>query len=94
MNLTRNSINVEYRKAAQVALAIQIPAAILCMLVLDGGYTARVCGIAILAFWLVAAIIASRRPSAPSAVDLWYWRWGFVPCFMVTFLLAALSSNY
>ena len=52
----------------------------LCLLMLDGGQLARVCGIALLAFWIVAAEIALRCPWLPTRGDLWYCRWRFVPC--------------
>ena len=89
MPAAREIVSVEYRKATLVALAIQIPTAILCLLLLDDGTMARLCGIAMAAFWIAAALIAVRQPNSPSAIDLWYWRWGFVPCFVLTLVCAA-----
>jgi hypothetical protein len=76
-----------YREATSLALLIQIPIAIICMSVLDGGALARVCGIAMLAFWIVAAEVAVRRPWSPTKADLWYWRWGFLPCLALAIFL-------
>ena len=92
MNTTSAIISTEYRKAARVALGMQIPIAILCVLMLDSGRTAKICGAAMLGYWLVAAVIAVRRPWKPSAADLWYWRWGFVPCFVFANVVAAMTS--
>ena len=92
MNTSRKIISAEYRKAARVALGVQIPIAILCVLMLDSGRTAKICGAAMLGYWLVAAVIAVRRPWTPSATDLWYWRWGFVPCFVFALVVAAMIS--
>jgi hypothetical protein len=83
MPATQIVLAPEYRTATQTALALQIPIAVLCLLMLDGGQLARVCGIAMLGFWIVAAEIAVRRPWSPTKTDLWYWRWGFVPCFVL-----------
>jgi hypothetical protein len=83
-------LSLEYRKATRHALLVQTPIAVLALLLLDGGYTAKVCGLAMLGFWLVAALIAVRRPWNPTAFDLWYWRWGFIPCFVFALFLAAM----
>jgi hypothetical protein len=83
----------DYINAARVALSVQIPVAMLCMLVLDRGWTARICGGAMLGFWLAAAFVASRRPWNPSTADLWFWRWGFLPCFVAAVALAVAISR-
>jgi len=89
LNNAQALISPQYRKAMQVALGLQIPISIICLLVLDFGRLARICGIAMLGFWLVAALIAIRRPWAPTSTDLWFWRWGFILCFVFTIVLAA-----
>jgi hypothetical protein len=91
MDAARAIISPEYRRAVRVALCVQIPAALVCLLLLDGGRTAQICGIAMLGFWLVAAAVAAHRPWTPSAADLWFWRWGFIPCFVLALLLAAAA---
>jgi hypothetical protein len=90
MQWTRDLLNPQYRAATRTALKVQVPVAILCLLVLDGGWTARICGGAMLGFWLAAALIASRRPWSPSPADLWFWRWGFLPCFALAIAVANL----
>ena len=84
----------DYFKAARVALCVQIPVAILCLLVLDRGQAARLCGVALIGFWMVAALIAVRRPWNPSAMSLWFWKWGFLPCFAAMVAAAALGRHW
>ena len=82
-------ISRDYYIAARVALCVQISVAVLSSLVLDRGWTARVCAAAMLGFWLAAAFIALRRPWNPSTVDLWFWKWGFLPSFIAAVALAS-----
>jgi hypothetical protein len=89
MNSSDAVLSSEYREATRIALSLQIPIAIICLLILDQGQLARICGIALLAFWMLAAEIALRRPWTPTRMDLWYWRWGFVPCFAAALLFAS-----
>jgi hypothetical protein len=89
MELARAICSAEYDRALRVALRVQIPTALLSVLVLDFGQTARVCGVAMLGFWLAAALVAVRRPWAPTTGDLRFWRWGFIPCFALALTLAA-----
>lgn len=83
-----------YKRAAQTAIAVQVPIAIICFLTLDGGVIARICAYAIIAFWFLAIVIAFRRPWSPSALDLWYWRWGILPCLACAFIFAVLKVNF
>ena len=46
MNCKDHIVAEDYRAPVMFALLLQIPIALLCMLLLDGGETARVCGIA------------------------------------------------
>jgi hypothetical protein len=54
MESARAICSAEYDRALRVALRLQIPIALASMLVLDLGRTARVCGVAMLGFWLAA----------------------------------------
>lgn len=90
MNSKNAVLSPEYREATKVALSLQIPIAILCLLILDGGYLSRLCGVGMLAFWLVAGEVALRRPWRPAPSDLWYWRWGLIPCFAAATWLAGM----
>lgn len=84
----------EYRDAAGVALALQLPLAVVCSLLLDFGRTAKICGVAMLAFWIMAATLAARRPSSPTFSDLLFWRWGFVGCFAAALLAAEMVRGF
>jgi hypothetical protein len=91
MHATVLSISPLYR--AQVYFTLftqQFPAAILGLLMLDGGRSARVCGVAMLSFWLAAALIVARRPATPEKADLIVLRWGFLPLLALVALLARL----
>jgi hypothetical protein len=83
-------ISPHYRSAAGRALRVQIPLAIVSALMLDGGRIARCCAAALLGFWIVALVIAFRRPWAPTQFDLWLWRWGFLPCFIIALVFAGM----
>lgn len=52
--------------------------------VLDGGLTAQIALIALLGYLGGVAVLATRRPQTPTATDLWFIRWGFVPLWLAT----------
>ncbi|GIW88127.1 MAG: hypothetical protein KatS3mg108_2451 [Isosphaeraceae bacterium] len=80
-----------YREAIHFALLQQVPCALLCLLLLDGGRMAKVCGVAVLAFWAAAALIMARRPNSPGPGDIAFLRWGFLPLFALVVVLAQLA---
>jgi len=84
------SLSTCYRGAVYFALLQQVPCGLLCVLLLDGGRTARVCGIAVLGFWAAAAVVMARRPESPRRSDLVFLRWGFFPLLAWTLLVARL----
>jgi hypothetical protein len=79
-----------YREAVHFTLLQQVPFAVLCLLQLDGGRMARVCGVAMLGLWAAAGLIMARRPTSPQPGDLTFVRWGFLPLFALAALLAQL----
>ena len=91
MRSTVLSLPPLYREAVFFTLRQQVPCALLCLLTLDGGRMAKVCGIAMLGFWSAAALVMARRPRSPGAHDLTALRWGFLPLFVLTALLAHLA---
>lgn len=93
MESGRELLSPEFREATRVALALQIPFAILCLLLLDGGRMALICGVAMLGFWCIAGVIAVRRRWSPTFGDLFFWRWGFVACFALAVLMASLADR-
>ncbi len=87
-------LSSRYREATKVSLALQLPLGLVCLLILDFGRMAQICGVAMLAFWIVAFVIAARRPWSPSLSDLLFWRWGFVGCFAVALLAAEMVRGF
>ncbi|MEI7939975.1 MAG: hypothetical protein WCK27_25095 [Verrucomicrobiota bacterium] len=80
-------ISKEYDSPIFEAVAIQIVLALLSLLILDGGTVARICGIALLAFWSGVAVLIYRRPLSPSRADLQVIRFGYLPVVVVAFFL-------
>jgi len=85
-------LSPDYDRAARVALALQIPIALVALLLLDHGHMAKLCGLSMIAFWTAAGLIAARRPLTPNLRDLWFWRWGYVPLLALIVLLDSLRQ--
>jgi hypothetical protein len=92
MSLTTLPLSERVRQGIRVALFQQVPFAVLCLLLLDFGRTARLCGIALIAFWSMVALILARRPISPSPADLVFLRYGFWPVFALVVLVAFLAG--
>ena len=80
-------ISPNYRKPVFEAVGLQVLLGFLSMLILDGGTTARICGIALIAFWGGAAVLIWRRPQAPTRTDLKLLRFGYLPAVFTAFFL-------
>jgi hypothetical protein len=89
VDLHQEILSPKYRDAVRTTLKVQVPLAILSLLIFDEGQTAKVCGATMAGFWLSAAFIAWRRPWTPTTWDLRFWRWGFLPAFVAALYLAA-----
>ena len=76
-----------YRKAVFEAVGLQLLIGMLSLLILDGGTTARICGISLVAFWGGVALMISRRPHAPTQTDIEWIRFGYLPLVVAAFLL-------
>jgi hypothetical protein len=81
-------IATSYRRAVFDSMVLQVVLGVLSMLILDGGRIAHTTGIAVLAFWVGAAIVILRRPKSPTEVDLFLIQFGFIPLLILTFFLA------
>ena len=83
-----------YKRAILSAVVQQITAfvVIIGLDCVDSGFAydivKRSCGIASLAYWIVSGLILLGRPAMPSRLDLMLVRFGFVPLFGITFLIA------
>ena len=86
----RQVVSEAYHSPLFFALALQIPIALLCLLMLDGGQTAKVCGVAMAAHWLGVTLILHRRPLAPTVADLTFLRWAFPLIFAITLVAQEL----
>ena len=60
----------------------QLVAFVLTLLVLDHGLLLYCCLIAVLAYWLVVALIVTRRPSMPTPTDIKFVAFGFLAIFL------------
>ena len=83
-------ISRRYEPAILSALKVQGVAAILAMLLLDGGQAARVLGVALLAFWGTAGILIARRMTDPTPWILAWIRLGWIPTVAATAVTAWL----
>ena len=63
-------ISSSYRKPIFEAVALQAILSLLSLMILDGGDTARVCGIALIAFWGGVTVLIYRHPKSPSKIDI------------------------
>ncbi len=72
------------------AVGLQLVVGILSLLILDGGTTARICGIGLLAFWGGATCVICRRPRHPTRFDIALLRFGYLPLIVVAYLLVHL----
>jgi hypothetical protein len=77
MSEYRIVISPEYDAVIRKTLIMQLVVGCLAVLMLDGGVMARVVGVAMLGFWLSAAVLIVRRPMNPSTFDLNFIHWGF-----------------
>src|SRR5258706_80697 len=80
-------ISPSYRTPIFEAVALQLVLGLLSSLILDGGATARICGIALVAFWSGATLLIWRRPVSPTRSDLQLIRFGYLPLVVVAFFL-------
>lgn len=81
-------ISPRYRKPVFEAVALQALLGLLSGFVLDGGTTARICGIALVAFWSGATVLIWRRPQSPTRSDIELLRFGYLPVLVIAFFLA------
>lgn len=80
-------ISQSYRKPIFEAVALQVLLGFFSLLILDGGTAARICGIALIAFWGGAAVLIWRRPQSPTKTDIELLRFGYLPLAVLAFFL-------
>jgi hypothetical protein len=69
------------------AVALQFIVGIMSMMILDGGTTALLCGIALVAFWGGATVLIWRHPHTPTKTDIELIRFGYLPLAVLAFFL-------
>lgn len=87
----RAIISPAYDYVIRRSFVAQVVVGVLAALMLDGGITARVVGVAVLTFWLCAAIVIARRPHEPTTFDLAIVHWGFWPLVAIAALRQAFA---
>ena len=80
-------ISPSYRRPVFEAVGLQVLLGFLSLLILDGGTTARICGIALVAFWAGAAVLIWRHPHTPTRTDITFVRFGYLPVVVLAFFL-------
>ena len=80
-------ISPSYRKPVFEAVVLQILLGLLSALILDGGTTARICGIALVGFWVGAVLLICRRPHSPTRSDIELLRFGYLPLIVIAFFV-------
>ena len=80
-------ISPRYRQAIFEAVGLQVLLGFLSLLILDGGTTARICGVALVAFWIGALVLIWRRPKWPTPTDIQVLRFGYLPVVVLAFFL-------
>ncbi len=86
-------ISPSYRKPVFEAVALQALLGFFSLLILDGGATARLCGMALVAFWVGAVVLICRHPQSPSRTDIELIRIGYLPLAALVFLLVHLIQG-
>jgi hypothetical protein len=80
-------ISSSYSRPVFEAVGLQVLLGVLSLLILDGGTTARICGIALVAFWGGATLLIWRRPQSPTRTDIELLRFGYLPLVVIAFSL-------
>ena len=78
----------DYRGPIHMAVFQQFGVAILCLLMLDGGQLAKMCGLVMLGFWSGVALMMICRPLNPTPMDKLFIRFSFVPLFVACEVIA------
>ena len=89
--MIKQSLSKEFRNALIVSILLQIVLGFLAAINLDGGVFFHLWWRAMAGYWAALIVILMKRPNAPTKVDLFLVRWGFIPLFLIiTPVLTAL----
>ena len=76
-----------YREPIFEGLTLQALLGCISLLLLDGGNSARICGIALLAFWGGATVLIWRHPHTPTKKDIEFVRHGYALVLVIAFFM-------
>ena len=62
-------ISHSYEKSIRLAIILQVVLGVFTLLLLDGGRSSQILGVAVLSHWLLTVIIVCRRPLTPTKLD-------------------------
>jgi hypothetical protein len=79
--------------ALKTAVIVQFVLLVLTGLMLDGGWMGRLCMVAIIGHWVGIGMIAARRGSVPTSVDLLFMRYGAAILTLAAPLIAGAVYN-
>ena len=80
----------KYWAAIKVSLAFQIFLCLLTLLITDFGQTFQIWAITMAAYWVGVIVIAMRRPTDPTRLDIFLVQWSFP----FLFILAIPLTTY
>jgi hypothetical protein len=89
MQTTAFPISTAYDAPIWRSVMHQVLFGLLTLLILDGGHSSKVCGVAILGYWMGTLLVVLQRPHSPLESDIRYVRNAFFPLLVVTYLLDA-----
>lgn len=79
-----------FKKAFRQNVILQAIVLFFAGLLLDGGFTARVCLLAAVAWWCAALIISVRRGSSPTKIDMLFMEAGYVLLIAISYFSSPL----
>lgn len=82
------TLSDDYKPPIHFALIQQVIISVLCLLMLDGGQLAKLCGITLLGYWAGVALMMICRPHSPTYVDKQLIKFSFVPLFVAAGAIA------
>jgi hypothetical protein len=79
-----------FLSAVKVGVLLQIAIFIFTVLMLDGGWTNKLCIMSMIGYWIAVLAIRIRRGAKPTAGDLLFLRYGVAMLFVLSIAVARL----
>ena len=89
MKFVNSSIPISdhYRAAIFFAVKLQVILGILSLFILDGGESAQILGVALVAFWAAVTVQIWRNPKYPTITDIRLIRFGYPLVVLLAYFL-------